>query len=213
VKYLNGNGFSIKLNITDLPKISRIPKGILTDDKVKEYMAIINYNSSSFGEPYRTALLLLPYTGLRINECISLKLSDVGRNGDVLFLKVLGKGNKYREVPILQDGQVILKKYLAGWRSDYYHKYQKAIYLFPKSFKSHITYSNVYKKIKLIAKSMGELITPHTFRSTYATKLSNSGINTTTIMRILGHASSTTTLLYDRPKVNELYSRIKDIKY
>jgi integrase len=216
LKFLSNNvGINATIKYSQLPKLIMEPKNALTDKQVLQYFKVVD---TYFKDPYKTLLKILPLSGLRIKEILNLRLQDVVKTKSGYIIKVLNtKGGKYREVPILTYGNKILSEYLSGWRTKFH--IDGVDMLFPKPYKDRIrnkpiAYTSVFKKVKAIGEYMGiKWLTPHSFRATYATKLANSGVNTITIMKLLGHSSPSTTTIYDRPSAEDLSNRIKNIEY
>lgn len=162
-------------------------------------------------EPLRTAVMLLPCSGLRASEMMSLRLGHVqqalvklqkkDKKGKplykkTLFFKVLGKGNKERHVPLMEEGVEILKGYLAGWR-----RRQPGTWLFPlvtgkasTRGKNHVSDRSLRGAVQTLREPLGMDFTPHTMRRTYITTLWRKKIDLGTIARIAGHANVQTTI-------------------
>lgn len=154
-------------------------------------------------EPVRTAVMLLPCSGVRAQEIVTLKLDSIQRvdvklkNGKAkktLALRVLGKGNKERIVPLMEEGVEILTGYLAGWR-----KTQAGPWLFPKQSKKQAGKKPISDRalrlaLQKLREPLGMDFTPHTMRRTYITMLWRKGIDLKTIAAIAGHVSIQTTI-------------------
>lgn len=184
---------------TDLPKVTRLPPNALKEEHILAYMAL----AGRFPEPRRTALLLMPYTGLRASEMLGLTVSAItkvrsakpGKNGlhsEYLCLTVTGKGGDVRVIPILLDGAGILVSYLKNWRT---HIQRKGPLLLCDAHGKGIpgrTFSDAFQKIhKMIGVAR---LTPHTMRKTYLSTLRRSGVDITTMTKLAGHKSYQTTL-------------------
>lgn len=155
-------------------------------------------------EPVRTAVMLLPCCGLRASEMVGLKLSDIHRaqvklkNGKTkwtLFLRLVGKGGRERNVPLMEEGVEIVTGYLAGWR-----RRQAGPWLFPRNTgdktKGHKPIGDRYLRhaLQQMREPLGMVFTPHTMRRTYITMLWRRGIDLGTVAKIAGHASIQTTI-------------------
>jgi integrase/recombinase XerD len=162
-------------------------------------------------EPVRTAVMLLPCSGLRASEMVSLRLAHIqkarvklqttDRKGNALykttlFLRVRGKGDKDRHVPLMDEGVEILTGYLAGWR-----RRQPGVWLFPRlthkpstSGKKHITDRTLRDGVQRLREGLKMDFTPHTMRRTYITTLWRKKVDLGTIARIAGHANVQTTI-------------------
>jgi integrase len=156
-------------------------------------------------EPIRTAVMLLPCCGLRAHEMVSLKLDQIhqatvklqgGKMKTTLFLRIIGKGNKQRNVPLMEEGVEILMGYLAGWR-----KRQPGPWVFPKvskkasiSGKRHISDRYLRGALQKMREPLGMEFTPHTMRRTYITMLWRKRVDLRVIAEIAGHANIQTTI-------------------
>ena len=185
------------LGSPDLPKGQRPPPNVLTGNALLSYLAL----ASRLHEPVRTALVLLPFCGLRSFELAKLKLTDIrtlrvpGSNGkpaqELIAFSVVGKGNKHRVVPLLLDGKPLLLAYLRRWRRP-----QPGVNLFPMGSRGDaISARTLRHHVQAIRKRVGEnKLTPHTLRRTYLTTLHRQGLDIPTLTRIAGHASVQTTV-------------------
>lgn len=185
------------LGSPDLPKTHRPPPNVLTGNALLSYLAL----ASRLHEPVRTALILLPFCGLRSFELAKLKITDIktiripGSNGkpdqELIAFSVVGKGNKHRIVPLLLDGKPLLIGYLKKWR-----KSQPGLNLFPMGHRGDaISARTLRHHVQAIRKRVGEnKLTPHTLRRTYLTTLHRQGLDIPTLTKIAGHASVQTTV-------------------
>jgi integrase/recombinase XerD len=137
----------------------------------------------------RTMLEVLYATGLRVTELVSLKRDNLQLN--VGYLRVIGKGNKERIVPIGTHAIKWLQKYLSN-RND------SNPYLFPGKERGHLTRAAFWLIIKSCAKKAGIIksISPHTLRHSFATHLLERGADLRIIQEMLGHSSIATTEVY-----------------
>lgn len=140
--------------------------------------------------------------GLRVSECCNLKLSQVNLNDS--FIKVLGKGDKERVVPIPNRTNKIMKLYfnnvrsvwLKGSNNNFFiNKYSKPIYseYVEKMLKSVISKTSIKKPI-----------TPHKLRHSYATHLLEGGADLRSIQELLGHSDISTTEIYTHVESNRI---------
>jgi integrase len=122
------------------------------------------------------------------------------RNGKMkttLFLRIVGKGGKQRNVPLMEEGVEIITGYLAGWR-----RRQPGTWLFPKlskkdkakSGRNHISDRYLRGALQKMREAMGIEFTPHTMRRTYITMLWRKGIDLRTLSEIAGHKQIQTTI-------------------
>lgn len=158
------------------------------EDLIKLKAAKIERNQTNH-EKNNLILDFLFYSGIRINELLNIKHGDW--NGQ--SLKVLGKGNKIRQVLLPED----FTKYFKNSKT----------YLFTSEQGTKLDAGNIRRIIKKKAKLAGinKTISPHTFRRSFATLLNNRGSNLVTIQKLLGHANINTTISYIHQDFNAFY--------
>ena len=134
--------------------------------------------------------------GLRVSELINLKMSDLFFNED--FIKVTGKGNKQRLVPISVINISYINKYIENSRKKLKINPLHSDTLFLNRRGNSISRAMIFTIIKNISKESGfnKKISPHTFRHSFATHLLENGADLKTIQQLLGHESITTTEIY-----------------
>ena len=140
-------------------------------------------------QKHKTLLMLIYSAGLRIGEALDLKLKDIQRDEGLIYIR-RAKGSKDRRVP-LSD---ILKNKL----KDYLVAYKPRIYLFEGASGGRYSNTSAAKVLKRAVKKAGiqKRVTLHTLRHSYATHLTNRGVNIQYLQKILGHNSPKTTMLY-----------------
>lgn len=192
LSWLRVHGTSVPDQVKSMmPRIREKIITVLNDDALATYMAV----TKTVHEPYRTALLLLPLTGLRVGEVCSLKLADVQVQAPWGYILVLHdtKGKSDRIVPILKSGTPILMSYLTHVRATL----PGDVWLFPARGGSHIHTRSLQLFMRSIRVKAGiSHMTPHTLRHIYATILERSGVNTLKLMQIMGHKNLQTTRRY-----------------
>ena len=143
----------------------------------------------------KTIVEVLYGTGIRVSELIKLNLSNIFFNES--FLKVCGKGNKERLVPVGDVASIEIKKYL-DLREKLNIDPKFSDILFLNRYGRQLTRSMIFKIIKDSAKeaNIRKNISPHTLRHSYATHLLKNGADLRTIQLILGHESIITTEIY-----------------
>ncbi|KEO73717.1 site-specific tyrosine recombinase XerD [Anditalea andensis] len=154
----------------------------------------------NLGEPEghrnRAMLEILYSSGLRVSELVDLKLSSVYR--DVGFLRVIGKGNKERLVPIGSEALKFLDLYLSHYRQKMAPAkgHEEIVFLNRRGKK--LSRVMVFLIIKKLAEEIGlkKSISPHTFRHSFATHLIEGGADLRAVQDMLGHESITTTEIY-----------------
>jgi len=134
--------------------------------------------------------------GLRITELLNLKLSEIQL--EIEIIRVIGKGNKERVVPIGSDAIKYLKIYLEGYRKRRTVADEYKDYVFLNLKGSPLSRISVFNLIKRQAQLIGleKTISPHTFRHSFATHLVEGGADLRAVQEMLGHASITTTEIY-----------------
>ena len=152
----------------------------------------------------RAMLELLYGSGLRITELIELRLADLHLN--MGFINVTGKGNKERIVPIGDEGQYALKRYLDRGRS-VLKKVQGDI-IFVNNRGNKISRVGFYKTLKRLAIKAGitKDISPHTLRHSFASHLLENGVDLRMVQELLGHEDISTTQIYTHINKKQLKS-------
>lgn len=181
--------------LLDAPKIGLHLPDVLS---VPEIEAIINVIDLSTPEGHRNrALVEVMYgCGLRVSEVVTLRISHLFFEEG--FIKVVGKGNKERFVPIGSMAQKMVKLYMEGTRKKLKIKKGEEDYLFLNRRGHHLTREMVFMLVKKWAKEAGieKSISPHTFRHSFATHLVEGGADLRAVQQMLGHESITTTEIY-----------------
>jgi integrase/recombinase XerD len=187
-----------KSNPTDLietPKIGRKLPDTLSDDEILKLIGAIDLSKPQ-GERNRTILETMYGCGLRVSEVITLRISDLFFEEG--FIRVLGKGNKERFVPIHQQAQKYILFYINDIRSHIPvdKKYEDTLFLNRRG--KGLTRQMIFLILKDLAVKAGikKKISPHTLRHSFATELLKHGADLRAIQQILGHESITTTEVY-----------------
>ena len=166
--------------------------------------------SSPEGGRNRAMLEILYSSGLRVSELVELKRANV--YFDLGFLRVIGKGNKERLVPIGRDAMRYLKIYLEEIRV--HVPVQKTFegYVFLNRRGMKISRISIFLIIKALATKVGlkKSISPHTFRHSFATHLIEGGADLRAVQEMLGHESITTTEIYTHLDRDYLKQVIKE---
>ena len=185
-------------NPTDLietPKIGRKLPDTLSQLEVDTLINAIDLSHPQ-GERNRTILETMYSCGLRVSEVISLKVSDLFFEEG--FIRVLGKGNKQRFVPIHINSQKYINIYTKEIRS--HIKTQKGFEdtLFLNRRGKGLSRQMIFMILKELAEKIGltKKISPHTLRHSFATHLLKNGADLRAIQQLLGHESITTTEIY-----------------
>lgn len=181
--------------LIETPKLGRKLPNTLSLDEIDLLISSIDLSKSE-GERNRCMLETLYSCGLRATELISLKISELYFEEG--FIRVQGKGNKQRFVPIAPSAIKYITIYVNEIRSHISIKKGHEDFLFLNRRGSQLTRAMLFTIIKNTAKKAGikKSISPHTFRHSFATHLLQNGADLRAIQQMLGHQSITTTEIY-----------------
>ena len=191
-----------------MPKIGRALPQSLSEEEVEALLAAPNV-SDPLGHRDRTMLEVLYAAGVRVSELINLKLSQINLNQGVL--RIVGKGDRERLIPMGDEAQDWLREFIAGPRVEILLERQTE-YLFPTRRGDRMTRQAFWHIIKRYAKKAGvqKKLSPHTLRHAFATHLLNNGADLRVVQLLLGHSDVSTTQIYThvaRERMKELHSR------
>jgi len=180
--------------LVDLPKTGlRLPDVLSSDD----VLSLLNAPDSNKSTGLRDAAMLelLYAAGLRVSELVSLKVLDV--NLDAGFVRVLGKGDKERVVPIGTYAKSKIILFLESARPRLLKNIQSP-YLFVARAGNPMTRQGFWKLLKKYAATAGitKKITPHSLRHSFATHLLEGGADLRAVQTMLGHVDISTTQIY-----------------
>ena len=183
------------MELIEVPKLGRKLPDTLSTAEIDSLIAAIDLSTAE-GERNRAMLETLYSCGLRVSELVSLKLSDLFF--DEGFIKITGKGNKQRFVPIGGFTQKFIKLYTTTIRPHLNINKGHEDTLFLNRWGRGLTRAMVFTIIKQLAAkiSLQKTISPHTFRHSFATHLLENGADLRSIQLMLGHESITTTEIY-----------------
>ncbi|WP_417874955.1 site-specific tyrosine recombinase XerD [Xanthomarina gelatinilytica] len=183
------------LELIESPKIGRKLPDTLSLDDINRLIAAIDLSKAE-GERNRAMLETLYSCGLRVSELTNLKISDLFF--DEGFIKVTGKGDKQRFVPIVQSAQKYITCYKNEVRNHLSIQKGHEDTLFLNRRGKQLTRAMIFTIIKQLAVkiNLDKTISPHTFRHSFATHLLENGADLRTIQLMLGHESITTTEIY-----------------
>jgi integrase/recombinase XerD len=191
--------------LIDNPKLgSPLPK-TLSESDVDAILAIPNLQDA-LGLRDKAMLEVLYASGLRISELVSLKVHEVNlRQG---IIRVLGKGNKERLVPLGEEAMNWLQQYLKDSRPILLNELQSEVLFLSKRAKkmTRQTFWHRLKRYALDAK-VSQPVSPHTLRHAFATHLLNHGADLRVVQLLLGHSDLSTTQIY----THVANSRMKDL--
>ena len=192
----------------DAPKLGRALPKSLTEDEVERLLAAPDVEQA-MGLRDRAMLEVLYASGLRVTELVSLTLQQV--NLQQGLVKVIGKGNKERLVPLGEEALNWLERYLREARALLLGATQSDV-LFPGSRKSAMTRQAFWQLIKRYAlkAEITKHLSPHTLRHAFATHLLNHGADLRVVQLLLGHSTLSTTQIYThvaRERLKSLHSQ------
>ena len=189
VRFLKKAGFDVpEVQSVELPAVHTKDPESLSEPELITFMKAA---SSELLEPTRTALILMPFCGLRSAEIVSLGMGDVLTekvDGKInAYFKVVRKGGAEGKVPLLEEGKLLLLSYLREYRSTVRGKNK---FLFPGNDNGHIGTRSLREGCENLSLSTGiEKLRTHILRKTYATMLFQKGVPIGVISQNLGHAS------------------------
>lgn len=177
------------------PKLGRKLPDTLSYPEIEELLEAIDMSTPEGGRN-RAMLEVLYCSGLRVSELVELRMNNV--YFDAGFLKVVGKGNKERLVPVGRDGLKFLKIYKEEIRVHVPIQKGFESYMFLNRRGRKLTRVMIFTIIKQLAERIGlkKVISPHTFRHSFATHLIEGGADLRAVQEMLGHESITTTEIY-----------------
>jgi len=183
------------MELIEIPKIGRKLPDTLSTDEIDNLIDAVDLSSNE-GERNRAILETLYGCGLRVSELISLKISDLFFEEG--FIKVSGKGDKQRFVPIGNLTQKYINIYKSTDRSKLLIQKGHEDTLFLNRRGKQLTRAMIFTIIKDLAVkiNLNKNISPHTFRHSFATHLLENGADLRSIQLMLGHESITTTEIY-----------------
>jgi integrase/recombinase XerD len=193
----------------EAPKLSRKLPDTLNFYEIEQLLAAIDMSTPE-GTRNRAILETLYSSGLRVSELLDLRLSNLYE--DMGFLKVAGKGEKERLVPIGRDALKHIKLYKEGVRCHLNIKKGHEDIIFLNRRGAQLTRIMIFTIIKDLAAKAGiqKTVSPHTFRHSFATHLIEGGADLRAVQEMLGHESITTTEIYTHLDRDYLKQVIKD---
>jgi integrase/recombinase XerC len=188
VDFLNECGIKVILKNDDSIKVPKtLPKPI-SHEHIKEALKKADFNE-------KFIIIMLYTLGLRISELSDIKLKDISKG----WIRIKGKGNKQRDIPILESTQELIESFL--------EKNMPKNYLFEKNGEK-LSQNSLRYIIDKTFKKVGLKVTPHQLRHSFATSLLNQGANIADVSELLGHSSMATTQIYTK-----LASSLKEENY
>ena len=182
VKFMQDRGEKITLKGDAPIKVAKtLPKPI-SNEHIKEALEISELDE-------KLMIMLLYTLGLRISELSSLKLEDISSE----WVRVLGKGQKHRDVPLLAKTSDLIELYK--------NEFSPRVFLFERNG-AKLSENTLRYKLTTLFKKIGLHVTPHMLRHSYATHLLNSDARIADVSELLGHSSMATTQIYTKLSSN-----------
>lgn len=185
----------------------RLPNFVATKE-VDTLFNHVEFTDDARGHAERITLLLLYNTGMRLSELINLKESNLNFSNQAL--KVLGKGNKERIIPISAELMSQIKAYIARKKEWFSELADPEVLLLNekgKKLSPRAVYTSVRKYLSLVTTI--EKRSPHVLRHTFATHLANNGADLNAVKELLGHSSLAATQVYTHNTIEKLKSIYK----
>lgn len=181
-------------DLLELPKLGRKLPEFLSTEEIDELKQAVDVSKNE-GHRNRAIIETLYSCGLRVSELINLQITNIYY--DEGFIRVIGKGNKERLVPISSYFIKELSLYLEQ-RHKMEVKKGHEDFLFLNRRGAQLTRVMIFTIVKDLAKKIGlqKNISPHTFRHSFATHLVEGGANLRAVQEMLGHESISTTEIY-----------------
>jgi integrase/recombinase XerD len=194
--------------LVDAPRPGSYLPDVLSPDDVTRILDVPPTDEPA-GIRDRAILELLYACGLRVSELVGLDTDRVDLPN--LAVRVIGKGNKERRVPMGEEARDRLHRYISGPRSEWTAK-RPSPAVFVSSRGRRLARESVWRLVRRWAEAAGvpHRVTPHTFRHSFATHLLEGGADLRVVQALLGHASISTTQLYTHltgERVREVYAR------
>ena len=184
----------------DTPKINKLLPEVLSQEEMNKILQQPDC-SSKLGYRDRTMLELIYAAGLRVSEvCTLLPLDFDAQTG---ILKITGKGEKERMVPVYRQAQEFMQNYLSVWRKKFHPQVEN---IFLNRSGKPLSRQGIWKTIKRYAQQSGIIrnISPHTLRHSFATHLLEGGADLRSVQILLGHADISATEIYTHVQQNRL---------
>jgi len=195
--------------LLELPAIGKKLPEFLTIEEIDSLQAAIDLSKEE-GHRNKAIIETLYSCGLRVSELTSLRLTDL--YFDLGFIKVTGKGNKERLVPISKTAVDEIGIYLEKFRKKLKIQTESENILFLNRRGKKLTREMIFTIVKNLAKKSGlnKNISPHTFRHSFATHLVDGGADLRAVQEMLGHESIITTEIYTHLSKDYLKQTITD---
>lgn len=189
----------IKSNILEKIRTPKVGAPIPKPLSIKEIEKIIEFKDSGQEEFTNTCVFILMYAaGLRVTEVISIKMGEIDLDNQTV--KVTGKGNKQRVLPIYSNACKSLEHYINKVRPDLSKNKSYSSLLFVRKNLKQITRQYIWKKLKqrVLKVGINKNVTPHMIRHSFATHLLQGGASIRHVQEFLGHTSVESTQIYTK---------------
>ncbi len=192
----------------DNPKLpKRVPVYVTKEEAARLFEASQAKIDTDFGKRDDAVVKLLYYTGARVSEAVNLSLRDVQEDAGRFSIRIIGKGDKERIVPLNRPARKALGIWIKTRPATSGHE---KVFINLKT-KRRLSTRCVEKKLKSLCKraKIEKPITPHKLRHSFATELLNRGANLIDIQALLGHSSLATTQVYTHTDVTRLNKAVE----
>jgi len=211
--FLQAEG-KLKMNPTEQlasPKVGKVLPKPLTVQEIDELLEQPARRSSPEAKRDRAMLELMYATGLRVTELVSLDLDDVQLDIEKPFVRLVGKGNRERQIPLLDQPVQEVREYIRYARPRLVGERQETA-LFVNRRGERLTRQGFWLILKGYATEAGirGRVTPHTLRHSFATHMLRGGMDIHKVQELLGHANISTTQVYtqvSREHMREAYEK------
>lgn len=195
--------------LIESPRLERSLPKVLSIQEV-ELLLDLPKSNDHFGLRDKAMLELLYATGIRVSELIGLDLDNIHLT--MGFIRVIGKGNKERIIPIGRTASDAIKIYLDKGRVQFISKKHQDEALFLNHQGSRLTRQGLWKILKRYAREAGieKELTPNTLRHSFATHLLENGADLRAVQEMLGHVDISTTQIYThgtKTRLKDVYSK------
>jgi integrase/recombinase XerD len=181
--------------LLEMPRIGRKLPDFLSIEEIDKMLATVDVSKKE-GHRNRAIMETLYSCGLRVSELVNLKLGDLFFEEG--FIRVKGKGNKERLVPVSPSVEKEIGLYFDAVRRHQNIVHGHELFVFLNRRGAQLTRVMIFTIVKNTAKNCGisKSISPHTFRHSFATHMVEGGANLRAVQEMLGHESITTTEIY-----------------
>ena len=197
------------INIISI-KTNHAQRNTLLFEDVEKIISSTNNNNKKFSLRDRVIIIILYAAGLRVSELINLEIKDYMEEDD--FLRITGKGDHDRYVPIGKKANEAINDYLLNLRPRLANMHNSSGILLLNKYGKKLSRMAIWNIIKDYVKMSGikKPISPHVFRHTFATHLLEGGADLRVVQELLGHANIQTTQIYthtDKAYLKEVYNQ------